>query len=329
VLLIGFAAHSNPFRFLDREESLIGIVGITIGMIGVFRGNPVAWWAMTFSFVFITAGSIWMDVDLLLKYGFRRHPILIHAHLLAAACAATLGLLLSNRIRGAFPRPAAPWLQDIAVLRGLLLIVAPILLIAAAIASLMIVFLFATGRAHNERGTSTSLKTLTSAEADFRANDRDWNHVNDFWTGDVAGLYCIVPHEGNGQMIKLIELSIASADSDPLPTAYPPLPAIRSSKAGAWYQALNVDRSIRPPEVLRGPGRTFNTTSFGFVAYPNDFIGGSKDAFIVNADNTVFRRTLTDDVRDGDDDIPGPLKAPGFTDFPDEDELKKHWSKLD
>lgn len=27
-----------------------------------------------------------------------------------------------------------------------------------------------------------SLKTLSAAEADFRSNDREWNHVNDFWT---------------------------------------------------------------------------------------------------------------------------------------------------
>ena len=44
-------------------------------------------------------------------------------------------------------------------------------------------------RASNERNAATSLKTLSSAEADFRANDRDWNHVNDFWTGDEKGLY--------------------------------------------------------------------------------------------------------------------------------------------
>src|SRR6185369_7605477 len=50
--------------------------------------------------------------------------------------------------------------------------------------------LFATGRhGSTERNSSTSLKTLSSAEADFRANDRDWNHVNDFWTGNVSGLY--------------------------------------------------------------------------------------------------------------------------------------------
>jgi hypothetical protein len=27
------------------------------------------------------------------------------------------------------------------------------------------------------------------AESDFRANDRDWNHVNDFWTTSMKDLY--------------------------------------------------------------------------------------------------------------------------------------------
>ena len=37
--------------------------------------------------------------------------------------------------------------------------------------------------------SGSSLRTQTVAEADFRANDRDWDHVNDFWTVDVKGLY--------------------------------------------------------------------------------------------------------------------------------------------
>jgi glycine cleavage system regulatory protein len=52
--------------------------------------------------------------------------------------------------------------------------------IAAAVA---LVFL---GNAFSDHGP-TSLKTLASAEADFRANDRDWHHVNKFWTTDSAG----------------------------------------------------------------------------------------------------------------------------------------------
>src|SRR5438093_367005 len=43
--------------------------------------------------------------------------------------------------------------------------------------------------ASNERNASATLKSFASAEADFRANDRDNNRVNDFWVADVSGLY--------------------------------------------------------------------------------------------------------------------------------------------
>src|SRR5438046_7800341 len=72
-----------------------------------------------------------------------------------------------------------------------------VIAIIAIIAAIAIPGLLSSQRASNERSASTSLKTLSTAEADFRANDRDWNHVNDFWTFNVCGLYsltsCAVP----------------------------------------------------------------------------------------------------------------------------------------
>jgi hypothetical protein len=47
----------------------------------------------------------------------------------------------------------------------------------------------------NERCSSDSLKTLTPAEADFRANDEDWLRAEDFWTRDVRGLYTLSPQQ--------------------------------------------------------------------------------------------------------------------------------------
>jgi hypothetical protein len=40
----------------------------------------------------------------------------------------------------------------------------------------------------NARSGSTSLKTLASAEADFRCNDRDWNHLRDFFSEVVGSM---------------------------------------------------------------------------------------------------------------------------------------------
>src|SRR5262245_30662767 len=97
-----------------------------------------------------------------------------------------------------------------------------VIAIIAIIAAIAIPGLLSSQRASNERNASTSLKTLSSAEADFRSNDRDWNHVNDFWTYNVCGLYTMTssavagntPNSTTDPSIKLIELSIASADSE-------------------------------------------------------------------------------------------------------------------
>src|SRR5438552_1022801 len=97
-----------------------------------------------------------------------------------------------------------------------------VIAIIAIIAAIAIPGLLSSQRASNERSASTSLKTLTTAEADFKANDRDWNHVNDYWTANVAGLYtmtstAISGNKGNtttDPSIKLIEISVASADAD-------------------------------------------------------------------------------------------------------------------
>ena len=58
---------------------------------------------------------------------------------------------------------------------------------------------------------STVLRTMSTAEADYRSNDRDWNHVNDFWTGDVSGLYHVKPAPEGNPEIRLIEESVANS----------------------------------------------------------------------------------------------------------------------
>jgi hypothetical protein len=66
----------------------------------------------------------------------------------------------------------------------------------------------------------TGLYTMTSAAlqpsgpptVEDRSNDRDGCHVNDFWTAEVRGLYTLTGRADSA--IKLIELSVASADAD-------------------------------------------------------------------------------------------------------------------
>jgi hypothetical protein len=171
--------------------------------------------------------------------------------------------------------------------------------------------LLSSARASNERNASTSLKTLTAAEADFRANDRDGNQVEDFWTGDVSGLYFVKP-AGGGAEIRLIEESVAIADAKPL-TALPKGPA---PKAAYLYQALDRDANFKGPEgeykrdTDKSGKKVHNEDKFGFCAYPQSRAAGNY-VFRVNENNTIFREE----------------GAEPLTTFPNDEELKKKvWS---
>jgi hypothetical protein len=232
-------------------------------------------------------------------------------------------------------------LVEWAIILGIILLIC-----AIAIPGLM-----SSTRAENERNASTSLKTLSSAEADFRANDRDWNHVNDFWTGDVKGLYTMTGAKVRGAgtspddpAIKLIEVSIALADADPalIPAGGENLP-LRSfgeskAKAGYWYAALLRDQTLKDtPEAIYKQdtagtppmGKCHNTSKFGFTAFPDSLRAG-KYRFVVNENNSIFRQLLDVSGRMGTAVPPGiDAVDPTYLDWPDE-EMWKSWNrKLD
>jgi hypothetical protein len=253
--------------------------------------------------------------------------LLLSAHALTLACASVIGLLLSVKIRGAYSGPVQPFGEGLPHLQIVVAFLSPLFLILAAIFSIGIVGFYHVRRGNDSRSMSTSLKTISTAEADFRANDRDWNHVNDFWTKDVEGLYTIIPAEGGKEPIKLIELSVALADSDPVRPVYPEAPEYSLPKGGAWFLALTEDRSSDVPARYRDP--QVLTSQYGFMAYPQDYIGGIPLAVIVNESNTIYQRRLKDDILPSRKTPPGPMTTPGYGYWPSEAELKAHWSKLD
>ena len=95
-----------------------------------------------------------------------------------------------------------------------------VIAIIAIIAAMAIPGLLAAQRAANERNASATLKTLTTAEADFRANDRAHASQSLYYVACVFGLYALTPSAdgvtvGNGTPgtnIRLIEPSLAAAD---------------------------------------------------------------------------------------------------------------------
>ncbi len=152
-----------------------------------------------------------------------------------------------------------------------------------------------------ERNPSTSLKTITSAQADFRANDRDGNGMNQFWRADIAGLYALAP--GGGPAMRLIELSVAAADDRPMlniaPYAQP------APKQGYWYRALrHADEAVLDANLR-----------FAAECHPADYPKSGRYTFIVDENNTIFRCDLG--------------HGRGLTVYPTDDELKAKWAKLD
>jgi hypothetical protein len=153
-----------------------------------------------------------------------------------------------------------------------------------------------------ERNASSSLKTLASAEADFRGNDRDGNKVEDFWRGDVAGLYTLTP-PGSAEPIRLIEVSVAAADDRPITNiaAFAP----RAPKTGYWYRAIR--KKGEPP--LKP------SIQFAFCAFPSEYGRTGKFTYILDENNCVYKADLG--------------HGRGLEVFPDDAELRRNWSKLD
>jgi prepilin-type N-terminal cleavage/methylation domain-containing protein len=192
-----------------------------------------------------------------------------------------------------------------------------ILLVAvvAVVAAIGITGLLSSRRASNERAASSSLKTLASAEADFRGNDRDLNRIQDFWTADVAGLYGVVP-VGSTEMIKLIEISTAKADfaaAGVAPLGVTGLAevdrdayAAPSPSRGYWFQRMLIDELGSPYQSNTGgvvdPANNlskdswWNHSKFAFYAFPDTYTAG-RNVFILNEGNTIFKRAMNGPVK--------------------------------
>ncbi|HEY3225452.1 MAG TPA: type II secretion system protein [Planctomycetota bacterium] len=195
--------------------------------------------------------------------------------------------------------------------------------IIAVLAAIAVPGLVSSQRSANERNASTSLKTVVTAEADFRSNDRDGNRVADYWTGDVAGLCLIAPQVGNspppapltfGSAIRLLDSSVASADGAfaggvayssaqfvPVATALVSF----KPKSGYWYVRLLDEVSIAGnlpfPIDTDGAnnanwGACHNVDRFGFMAFPGSF-GSGRLAFIVCNDGIIFKGNLSADFK--------------------------------
>ncbi len=234
--------------------------------------------------------------------------------------------------------------------------------IIAVIAAIAIPGLVSAQRAANERNASASLKTVMTANHDFRANDRDGNRIVDFWTGDVAGLSIIVPQVGTGPpptvtygaAIRLLDLSMAGADAAfggnglryAASVHVPPAQAFVAfgAKAGFWYARLINEVSSTATTAYQNDtdgasnalwGGCHSTDRFGCVAFPNS-LGVGRVAFIVSHEGVIFKTNLSADyvatvtvTTTTTSTISGTNLAPGLAAFDYPQPPAGGWSRMD
>jgi hypothetical protein len=151
------------------------------------------------------------------------------------------------------------------------------------------------------RSPSVYLKGITSAQADFRANDRDGDGVTQFWRADIAGLYVLAP--GGGPAIRLIDPSVALADDRPVSDLSKVGP--RAPSHGYWFRALR-----------HADENTLDAKSrFAAECHPADYPKPGRWTFIVDENNTLFRADLG--------------HGRGIDVYPTDDDLKTKWTKVD
>lgn len=140
--------------------------------------------------------------------------------------------------------------------------------------------------AANHKAAAQFLKQLVSVQMTYRLTDADGNEINEYWTGDVSGLYRL---KTSGLAIKLIDVSIARADGAPLP------------KGDALGDVLCAEPEPRDGYLFRalakfdaGNGEEAygerNRDRFGFVAYPAEYPQSGKLTFLVTEAGTVFSK---------------------------------------
>lgn len=214
--------------------------------------------------------------------------------------------------------------------------------IIATLSAIAIPSMIVAARAAHERDASASLKTLASAEVDFKSNDRDGTKVKDYWTGDVSGLHTLAAagSAGTGAALKLIDLTLAAADSAPLASGAAggrtqPISTFtrQGPSAGYWYYAMLHDASVTPSVAYRqntggtpAMGAVHNLERFAFLAYPDTYPKTGRKVFMINERNEVWVRDPLLSIR-SNAGIPPTAPASDWRNWPPDATLQAGWTR--
>jgi len=132
-----------------------------------------------------------------------------------------------------------------------------------------------------------ALVDVARCESWFLENDPDGNGIRDYWSADIAGLYCFTPVKGSP--LKLLSLSLACADADPrqrLWGAWNGEPLNSLSPLQFKLRAIRRRDSAQPILPDQGNGRSL--TGFAFCAYPTTYGPATPKTYILNQDGVIY-----------------------------------------
>ena len=231
---------------------------------------------------------------------------------------------------------------------AIIIIVPIVVVIVIGAVGLTVLDSLMSSRASNDRNASATLKTLMTAEADFRSNDRDNDGAANFWVRDVYGLYALCPSPDRKRLpekltpeneIKLIEPSLAYADAGgagPGPGCMR-LESPMGLKGCYGYLAVSAYESDAVAEYaeeggIAAFGRSYNAERFAFVAVPNSR-KAAKALYLVTQEGTVYKMPLTETFEATYNEGPGRLEwreVPFTRATPcPRHPLRSGWQKLD
>ncbi len=137
----------------------------------------------------------------------------------------------------------------------------------------------------NQSCAVATLKTLTVAETDFRANDRDGDTTANYWVKDLSGLWGL---QAGGEPLRLIDQKPAKADRTPGRGTYVGL-VDEPPSCGYFFGALKRYRQDgKAIDYDEGKGR--NASRFGFVAWPERLRRRGMPTYIVSEGGTIYSK---------------------------------------
>lgn len=171
-----------------------------------------------------------------------------------------------------------------------------VIAIIAIIAAIAIPNILGTTMAANEKSAMASLNSLGAGMESFKQDDVDRNNVQDYWTGNIEGLYIIIGPSGSSltEHCKKISDKLAIADGYSGGATYTGLstasvlPSTKSPHNGYWYRQIYLREQASGTQVAIDTPRDPNF--YGAIAYPSLYGSTGKSVFLKSPEDTIYRR---------------------------------------